>query len=193
MAGHARYTALFDACVLYPLAMTDALMSLATAGLFAAKWTTKIVHEWIRALERQRPDLVGRLTTRRDSMRAAVPDWEIHQAAWGPLAFGIVLPDPDDVHVLAAAIAGHADCIVTSNLKDFPKSVLRSFGVEAIDPDTFILNQWDLDHVSVITAFKHMRERRKKPSSGAEEFAYAIEIGGLPATAGRLRAARDLI
>jgi hypothetical protein len=153
MAGHARYTALFDACVLYPLAMTDALMSLATAGLFAAKWTTKIVHEWIRALERQRPDLVGRLTTRRDSMRAAVPDWEIHQSAWGPLAFGIVLPDPD----------------------------------------TFILNQWDLDHVSVITAFKHMRERRKKPSSGAEEFAYAIEIGGLPATAERLRAARDLI
>jgi hypothetical protein len=86
-------------------------------------------------------------------MRAAVPDWEIHQSAWGPLAFGIVLPDPD----------------------------------------TFILNQWDLDHVSVITAFKHMRERRKKPSSGAEEFAYAIEIGGLPATAERLRAARDLI
>ena len=24
MAGHARYTALLDACVLYPLAMTDA-------------------------------------------------------------------------------------------------------------------------------------------------------------------------
>jgi len=81
MAGHALYTALFDACVLYPLAMTDALMSLATAGLFAAKWTTKIEHEWIRALERQRPDLVGRLTRRRDSMRAAVPDWEIHQSA----------------------------------------------------------------------------------------------------------------
>ena len=37
MAGHVRYTALLDACVLYPLAMTDALMSLATAGLYAAK------------------------------------------------------------------------------------------------------------------------------------------------------------
>lgn len=42
MAGNARYTALLDACVLYPLAMTDALMSLATAGLFAAKWSTRI-------------------------------------------------------------------------------------------------------------------------------------------------------
>ena len=42
MAGQARYTALLDACVLYPFAMTDALLSLATAGLFAAKWTTRI-------------------------------------------------------------------------------------------------------------------------------------------------------
>lgn len=42
MAGHARYTALLDACVLYPLAMTDALLSLATAGFFAAKWTTRM-------------------------------------------------------------------------------------------------------------------------------------------------------
>nr|ART89670.1 hypothetical protein [uncultured bacterium] len=63
MAGHARYTALLDACVLYPVAMADALMSLATAGLFAAKWTTKIESEWIAALEEQRPDLKGRLTT----------------------------------------------------------------------------------------------------------------------------------
>ena len=74
MAGHARYTALLDACVLYPVAMTDALLSLATAGFFAAKWTTMIETEWIRSLERQRPDLVGKLIVRRDSMREAVPD-----------------------------------------------------------------------------------------------------------------------
>jgi len=53
MAGHVRYTALLDACVLYPLAMTDALISLATAGLYAAKWTARIEQEWIRSLERQ--------------------------------------------------------------------------------------------------------------------------------------------
>lgn len=56
MAGHARYTAVLDACVLYSIAVTDALMSLATAGLYAAKWTVKIEHEWIRALEKTRPD-----------------------------------------------------------------------------------------------------------------------------------------
>lgn len=73
MAGHARYTALLDACVLYPLAMTDALMSLATAGFFAAKWTTRIEEEWIRSLEKQRPELVGKLGIRRDSMRVPFP------------------------------------------------------------------------------------------------------------------------
>lgn len=48
MAGHARYTAVLDACVLYSIAITDALLSLATAGLYAAKWTTRIEVEWIR-------------------------------------------------------------------------------------------------------------------------------------------------
>ena len=61
------------------------------------------------------------------------------------------------------------------------------------DPDTFSVNQQQLVPLSVITAFKHMRARRKKPSSGAEEFAYALEIGGLPATAERLRVAAELI
>lgn len=193
MAGHARYTALLDACVLYPLAMTDALMSLATAGFFAAKWTIRIEDEWIGALERQRPDLAGRLNVRRDDMRGAVPDWEVPESAWTTLIRGIDLPDPNDAHVLAAAIAGHADCIVTSNLRDFPFSALQPYGIEAIDPDTFILNQWDLDPVNAITAFKHMRARRKKPESSPEEFAYAMEVGGLPTTADRLRRAAELI
>lgn len=193
MAGHARYTALLDACVLYPLAMTDALLSLATAGFFAAKWTTRIEDEWIRSLERQRPDLTGKLGVRRDSMREAVPDWEVPEPAWVALVQGIQLPDPDDAHVLAAAIAGHADCIVTSNLKDFPVPVLRQFGIEALDPDTFIINQWDLSPVQAIAAFKRMRARRKKPHSSPEDFADALELGGLPATADRLRLAAELI
>jgi hypothetical protein len=193
MAGHARYTALLDACVLYPLAMTDALLSLATAGFFAAKWTTKIEEEWIRSLERNRPELLGKLGVRRDSMRDAIPDWEVPASAWSTLVPGIVLPDPNDAHVMAAAIAGHADCIVTSNLKDFPSSVVMEYGIEIVDPDTFIINQWDLDPVNAIAAFKRMRARRRKPQSSPEDFAYALEIGGLPTTAGRLRAAAELI
>lgn len=193
MAGHARYTALLDACVLYPMAMADALMSLATAGLFAAKWTTRIEAEWIRSLEDNRPDLQGRLDYRREQMREAVPDWEVDEQAWTICARGLELPDPDDVHVLAAAFAGHADCIVTANLKDFPAEVVAQLGIEVIHPDQFIVAQWDLDQLVAVAAFKRMRARWKKPQASAEDFATAMERGGLPATAQRLREAAELI
>lgn len=183
MAGHARYTALLDACVLYPLAMCDALMSLAPAGLFAARWTRRIEVEWIAALETQRPDLRGRLSVRRDQMRSAVLDWEVSEAAWQACAGGLALPDPDDVHVLAAALAGHADCIVTANLRDFPAQRVADLGIEVIRPDQFIVAQWDLDQLTAVAAFKRMRARWMKPEASAEDFAAALERGGLPSTA----------
>lgn len=193
MAGHPRYTALLDACVLYPVAIADALVSLAVTGLFAAKWTIKIEQEWMRSLEEQRPDLLGKLVYRRDQMREAVVDWEVPTAAWEALAPCLTLPDPNDVHVLAAAIAGHADCIVTANRKDFPAGILGVYGIEAIHPDDFIVSQLDLDPFIALTAFKEMRARWKKPDSTPEQFAQAMERNGLVATAQRLREAAGLI
>lgn len=173
--------------------MTDALMSLATAGLFAARWTTRIETEWIRALERKHPDLVGKLSARRDSMRDAIVDWEVPEAAWSEIARGLCMPDPGDVHVLAAALAGGVDCIVTANLRDFPADLLAEYRIEAIDPDRFIITQWDRYPDSAIAAFRQMRARRNRPQSGPEDFVRALERGGLPATADRLRRAVDLI
>ncbi|RQR44702.1 PIN domain-containing protein [Burkholderia sp. Bp9131] len=193
MAGNARYTALLDACVLYPIAMTDSLMSLAAAGLFAAKWSTKIEQEWIAALEARRPELKGKLGFRRDCMREAVPDWEVPEHAWARLVSSYELPDPNDRHVLAAAVAGHADCIVTSNLRDFPSDIVRAYGIEVVDPDRFIINQWDLDPLVAMAAFKRMRARWKSPAATPENFARALEQGGLPATAQRIRDAAELI
>ena len=96
MAGYARYTALLDACVLFPIAIADSLMSLASAGLFAAKWTQKIEQEWISNLEKLRPELKGKLEFRRDGMREAMPDWEVKESAWTLLVDGVKLPDPGD-------------------------------------------------------------------------------------------------
>ncbi|VVE74057.1 PIN domain-containing protein [Pandoraea anapnoica] len=193
MAGYSRYTALLDACVLFPAATTDALMSLATSGFFAAKWTQMIETEWIESLEKQRPDLKGKLQFRRDCMRDAVPDWEVPETAWRPLIGSFALPDPDDRHVLAAAIAGHADCIVTSNRRDFPNAIASEYGIEIVDPDRFIINQWDLDSIGAMAAFKQMRARRKKPETSVEDFAQALERSGLPSTAQRIREAGELL
>jgi hypothetical protein len=95
--------------------------------------------------------------------------------------------------VLAAALAGHADCIVTTNVRDFPIEVVGALGIEIIHPDQFIVAQWDLDQLVAVAAFKHMRARWKKPDTSAEDFAAAMERAGLPATAQRLREAAELI
>jgi predicted nucleic acid-binding protein len=191
MAGHARYTAVLDACVLYPIAVADALMSVAAAGLFAAKWSERIEAEWIGALETNRPELAGRLEVRRLQMREAVPDWEVSRRACAAVRSVPELPDPDDAHVLAAAIAGHADCIVTFNLKDFPESVLEPLGIEALHPDVFLINQWDLDDATVIAALRGMRLRWRRPAADVETFAAALERNGLAITAQRVRRQRE--
>ena len=177
----------------WSLVVADALMSLATAGLFAAKWTARIETEWMAALELKRPDLKGRLQGRRDQMREAIPDWEVPEAAWQACAGGLHLPDRDDVHVLAAALAGHADCIVTANLKDFPADCVGPLGLEVIHPDQFIVAQWDLEQLVAVAAFKRMRARWKRPQASADDFANAMERGGLPEAAQRLREAVELI
>ena len=193
MAGHARFTAVLDACVLYPVCVADALMSMAVAGLFAPKWTIRIEDEWIQNLENNRPDLAGKLDRRRELMRVAIQDWEVPDDACNAVSSGLTLPDADDVHVLAAAIAGHADCIVTANLKDFPDDVLEVHGLCAIHPDDFLIAQFDLDPITALAAFKEMRARSKNPPLSPDEFAAAFERNGLVAMAERLRDAAELI
>jgi hypothetical protein len=105
---------------------------------------------------------------------------------------GLHLPDPDDRHVLAAAIAGHADAIVTWNERDFPSEVLDAFGVEIQTPDEFVLNQLMLDKLRALAAIKRMRERWENPRTTAGEMVDLFEKRGLPQTAAHLRE-RDII
>lgn len=77
MAGHVRYTAVIDACVFYGMLKTDALMSLCTRGLFAAKWSERIEREWISHLTEKMPTKKAEILSRRDKMRLAAPDWEV--------------------------------------------------------------------------------------------------------------------
>jgi len=78
-------------------------------------------------------------------MNASVPDCLVTN--YKKLANSIELPDPDDRHVLAAAIVGHADAIVTFNTKDFPQAVLQPYGIEVQHPDEFVMNQLQLQKI----------------------------------------------
>src|SRR3712207_6351193 len=109
-------------------------MELAAARLFRAKWTLRIHDEWMRNVLRQRPDLTRlQLERTRDLMNQAVLDCLVED--YEDLIEGLQLPDPDDRHVLAAAIASASDAIVTFNLKDFPAATLHKYNIELQHPD----------------------------------------------------------
>ena len=73
------------------------------------------------------------------------------------------LPDPNDCHVLAAAIKINADVIVTNNLKDFPEDYLETFGLKVKSADDFLTDIIDLNHEDAIKAFKEMVLNKKNP------------------------------
>ena len=158
MAGYRCYTAVLDACVLYPAPLRDLLLSLGEEGLYRARWTTKIEDEWIRNLAANRPDLdPARLAKTAEAMASAIEDCWIENAE--SIVASLTLPDPDDRHVLAAAIIGHADAIVTNNLKDFPEDEISKYGIEVLHPDDFLVAQYDLDPIRFLSIVKAMRER----------------------------------
>lgn len=185
MAGSARYTAVLDANVLYPALLRDVLLSLAEADLYSAKWSAHIRDEWTRSLLRNRPGIEDKIAAAAQAMEEAIPDCLV--SGYEHLIEGLKLPDPDDRHVLAAAIAGHADAIVTWNEKDFPKEVLDPFGIEVQTPDEFVLNQLMLEKVTALATLKRMRERWARPQYGAAAMVALFEIRGLPQTAAHLR------
>jgi predicted nucleic acid-binding protein len=193
MAGSARYTAILDACVLYPAPVRDLLLSLASAGLYHARWSARIQDEWVRSLLAQRPDLKPEDLQRTCEMMAkAIPDSLV--SGWEKIEASISgLPDPDDRHVLAAALCGHADAIVTFNLSDFPQAVLSEFGVEVQHPDDFLLNQLELAPFPALAAIKAMRARLRKPPVSVPDMVVMLEKLQLPLTAARLREVGELI
>lgn len=192
MSGSARYTAILDACVLYPAPLRDLLLSLAQSGLYHARWTNQIQGEWVRNLLINRPDLKAEDLARTcQAMNASVLDCLIEN--YEMVADTLKLPDPGDHHVFAAAIIGHADAIVTFNLKDFPAETLSVYNIEAQHPDDFIANQLDLRQLDALGAIKAMRARLRHPPKTASELITTLERNQLPLTASILRTAEDLI
>ncbi|MGB5770247.1 MAG: PIN domain-containing protein, partial [Crocosphaera sp.] len=99
----------------------------------------------------------------------------------------LTLPDRDDRHVLAAAIKGQVDVIVTFNLKDFPKNVLDNYEIFAEHPDEFISNLIDLKPLKVARAAENCRKRLKNPSKSIDEYLDILLKQQLPITVSMLR------
>ncbi|MEL7465845.1 MAG: PIN domain-containing protein [Pseudomonadota bacterium] len=126
-----------DACVLYPVATREILLGYAKAGGFAPLWSARVLEEWARA--------AGAKLGAEDEARARGAAALIGALFPGGLVEGyeareaeVWSPDPADAHVIAAAIVGEAEGIVTFNTRDFPLRELRIHGLERLHPDEFL-------------------------------------------------------
>jgi predicted nucleic acid-binding protein len=172
----ARYTAVLDACVLVPIALADTLLRVAEKGLYRPPWSERILTEAQEAIEEIHPGIdAGKRFT---SMREAFGDALV--TGWEELLPGIHLPDEDDQHVVATAIRGNADAIITANLNDFPATALGPLGLEAVHPDAFLLDQVDLSPPTVVQVIQEQAAHTRKPPLTAQDLTTLLGRAGVP-------------
>lgn len=139
--------AVLDACVLYPSVLREILQGVAAKGLFEPLWSDRILGEWTRATAKLGPLAQAQSEMEAAQFRAAFPRGFVREHL--NIEARLALPDVNDVHVFAVAIAGNADCIITFNAKDFPRHLLAEEGVERRDPDGFLWQLWSFHPAEV--------------------------------------------
>ena len=180
------FVVVYDACVLHPAPLRDLLLRIASTGLVRACWTEAILDECFESIIASRPDLRPTALARtRSLMNEAVPDCLI--TGYESLINGLNLPDPGDRHVLAAAIRGGAQAIVTFNLTDFPAESLSPYGIEAKHPDEFVLDSISLAPALVAKVIAEQAAALKNPPRTVLELLATLMSLGLALSVSKLR------
>jgi predicted nucleic acid-binding protein len=167
-------------------------MHLALADLFQGRWTNHIHEEWIRNVLKDKPYLKNEhLQKIRQLMDENTRDCLID--GYEPLINELVLPDPNDRHVLAAAIHASASVIVTFNVKDFPDAITNKYNIEAKHPDDFISQLLEIAPGIICGVIKRLRIIFKNPTVSGGEYLEILEKQSLPKTVKKLREFVSLI
>ncbi|WP_431942837.1 PIN domain-containing protein [Micromonospora marina] len=176
------FSALLDANVLVPNALRDTLLRVAEADFYRPLWSQDVLAETRRTILRLRPDIAP---TRLDSMFAdmnrAFSDALV--AGYEPLIDGMTNHEGDR-HVLAAAVIGRADVIVTNNLKHFPAAAVDPLNIEILKPDRFLCLQYDLAPSLMVDVIKRQSadtgRSPGKPSLSLDELLQFLGGAGAP-------------
>ncbi|WP_415183114.1 RSP_2648 family PIN domain-containing protein [Phaeovulum sp.] len=170
--------AVLDACVLYPTVLREILIGVARAGLYTPLWSARILEEWARATRKLGP--VAEVVARGEiaALKAMFPAAMV--AARPGLEARLHLPDENDIHVLACAVAGHADAILTVNAADFPRGVLAEEGVARRDPDGFLWELWSRDPEPVARIVEAVRAEAERLSQQPQPLRPLLKRARLP-------------
>lgn len=187
-----RFTVVLDTDVLVGALVRNIILTFAEEGFFRARWSsTTIRSELVPAIKKAAGLSAEKANFHKDRIEIAFPEGEIVEDP--NLVGGLILPDPKDRHVLAAAIQTKAALIVTNNLKDFPVAALAAHQIEPISADSFIADCIDLAGAEAIAALRVLRERFRRPEMDAEAFLRLVEERGLSQTAAMLQEFRPVL
>ncbi|MEX0350721.1 MAG: RSP_2648 family PIN domain-containing protein [Paracoccaceae bacterium] len=178
--------AVLDTCVIFPTIMREMLLGAAEKGHFQPQWSDRILEEWARAAARLGPE--GEVQARAEAvlMNAAWPKAQVAQAPG--IEARLWLPDPADIHVLATAIAGSADTIITLNAKDFPRNILAEEGLTRIDPDGLLYQFWLQDPTGIEAVGRSVLAKARALSDGEWQMRPLLKKARLPRLAKALAA-----
>lgn len=161
--------AIYDACILYPFHLRNIVVQAAVDGLVDARWTDAIHDEWMRNLLANTPGLSAkRLATTKQLMNIALPEATV--GGYEKHIQTVKLPNPDDRHVVAAAIEAGASMIVTWNLRDFPVGELRKHGLAQQSPDAFLVGLYGQKPDMLIGSLANSRRNLSRSRVSASGF-----------------------
>lgn len=182
----ARYTALLDACVLVPIVLADTLLRIAERELYRPLWSDRIVNEAKDAVAAIHPEItVDRIAKRFAAMDEAFEDAQIR--GWERFEKRVILPDPDDRHVVAAALRGEANAIVTTNVRDYPADAVRPLSIEVVHPDEFLLDQLERAPRVVLEILREQAEHARNPHMPLIDLMARLDRSGVPDFADEVR------
>lgn len=182
------FVVILDANVLFPFRVRDVLLTFADEGLFRARFTEEIIDEWTRSLIELRPELSESVHSQVEKMRLTFD--ECFVTGHLPLVEGLNMPDPNDRHVLAAAIRCSAQVIVSENKRDFPDELLDEYDIEVLGADDMLVTTYELFPANAARALSKVRMRYRKPPMNKSEFLLDLTKSGLPRLAAFAR--RDI-
>jgi hypothetical protein len=177
--------AVFDACILYPFHLRNIIVQAAVDRLVDARWTDAIHEEWIMNLAANAPTLpLERLYAVRRLMNDALPDANVSR--YEDLIPTVHIPDPDDRHVVAAAISAGSSLILTWNLRDFPETELTTHGLRSQTPDAFLAELYDQVPDLTVGSLANARRNLNRSGVSVKEFIDVLNTQNLTQLAMRV-------
>ena len=175
-----------DACVLAPIGLTNVILTAAERNLVQPYWSPAVVEEAVGAISDIRPGLgEDRIRRRFTAMNSAFPGASV--PADMSMLDDYYFPDPDDKHVVAAALVASAQTIVTANTKDFPKPLMHRLGLSVMTPDELLLALLDDDPETMTSVIVEVAEALQTPKRTTDDILVSLHLAGAPRFAAKVR------